>query len=163
MQHATLPRCGLLVLARSDAYRIVHKIECRAAQMMISCFHCIFVSGLCALLLQWMVDGPGLPRAQKLVAAAPIAELVMSPHLRMAARIAWMTQHSHATHKRVQVRIVWVNALGCLCCSSLHWILRCANEIGLVFAHVNTCSRSSVHTHPKVMTSLTCIHLSFCR
>ena len=86
--------------------------------MMISCFHCIFVSGLCALLMQWMVDGPGLRRAQKLVAAALIAELVVSPHLHMAARIARMTQQAHATHKRVQVRIVWVNALGCLRCSS---------------------------------------------
>ena len=169
MQHTSLPRCDLLVLASSDVHRIVHKIECRAAQMMISCFHCIFVSGLCALLMQWMVDGPGLRRALKLVAAALIAELVVSPHLRMAARIARMTQQAHATHTRVQVRIVWVNVLGYLRCS-LHWTLRCVNKIELVFAHRNTCSRSSVQavfrsssTHPKVMTSLIYMHLSFCR
>ena len=124
---------------------------------------CICDVNMRGLLMQWMVDIPGLPRAPKLVVAALLVGRVTILYLRMAARIVQATQQAHATHKRVQVRIVWVNALGCLCCSSLHWILRCANEIGLVFAHVNTCSRSSVHTHPKVMTSLTCIHLSFCR
>ena len=67
-----------------------------------------------------MVDGPGLPRALKLVAAALIAELVAIPHPRLAARIVQATQQAHATSKRVQVRVVWVNALGCFSCRCWH-------------------------------------------
>ena len=69
-----------------------------------------------ALLMQWMVDGPGLPRALKLVVAAPTAELVMILYPRMAARIVQATQQAHATHERVQVQVACMKALGCLCC-----------------------------------------------
>ena len=68
------------------------------------------------LLMQWMVDGRGLPRALKLVAAALIGGLVMVLYPLMAARIVQATQQTHATHKRVQVRVVCIRALGCLCC-----------------------------------------------
>ena len=83
--------------------------------------------------MQWMVDGPGLPRALKLVAAALIGGLVMILCPRMAARIVQATQQTHATHKRVQVRVVWVNLLGCLCCSFLRLILRYVNRFELVY------------------------------
>ena len=77
---------------------------------------CICDGRMRALLMQWMVDGPGLLRALKLVATALIVGLVMVLYPRMAARIVQATQQAHATHKRVQVRVVWVKALGCLCC-----------------------------------------------
>ena len=82
---------------------------------------CICDGYMRALLMQWMVDGPGLPRALKLVAVAPTAELVIILYPRMAARIVQTTQQAHATHKRVQVRVVWVKALGCLSCALREW------------------------------------------
>ena len=119
--------------------------------------------------MQWMVDGPGLPRALKLVAAALIGGLVMILCPRMAARIVQATQQAHATHKRVQVWVVWVKGLGCLCCRCWYWVLGCVNRFELVFTthSKRAYSRSSAQavcsflTRPKVMTSLThsCITL----
>ena len=90
---------------------------------MQSCGSDDFVISLCicdgymrALLMQWMVDGPGLPRALRPVAAALIVGLVMILYPRMAARIVQAAQQAHAIHKRVQVRVVWVNALGIELC-----------------------------------------------
>ena len=77
---------------------------------------CICDSYWRALLMQWMVDGPGLQRALKLVVAAPTAELVMILYPLMAARIVQATQQTHATHKSVQVQVACMKALGCLCC-----------------------------------------------
>ena len=108
---------------------------------MQSCGSDDFMISLCicdidwrALLMQWMVDGPGLPRALKLVVAALIVGLALILYPRMAARIVETTQQAHATRKRVQVRIVRVKALGRLRCHCLHWVLRCVNRFELAFA-----------------------------
>ena len=64
--------------------------SCRSDDPVMSL--CICDGYVRALLMQWMVDGPGLPRALKLVVAAPTAECVTILCPRMAARIVQATQ-----------------------------------------------------------------------
>ena len=98
-----------------------------------------------ALLMQWMVDGPDLPRALKLVVAAPTAKLVMILYPRMAARIVQATHQAHATHKRVQVRVVWAKGLRCLCRRCWYWVLGCVNRFEFVFAKSHDISSTLIY------------------